>query len=235
MIKSKTVIKKVLRRAKRIIHPPCPPCPLPHAFSQEGEDLILGRVFEAKPEGFYVDVGAHHPTPYSNTYYFYLRGWRGINIDAMPGSMTAFKAGRPRDINLEIAVAENPGKLTYHIFNDPALNTFDPALAKERDGKDIYKIIETKEIEMRPLAQILSEHIPAQETIDFMSVDVEGFDLPVVRSNDWERFSPKYVLAEDFSGETVEEALNSPIAAYLRSLGYLLFGKTAHTQIFRRK
>jgi len=121
-------------------------CTLPHAFSQEGEDLILGRVFEGKSDGFYVDVGAHHPTLYSNTYYFYLRGWRGINIDAMPGSMTAFKAGRPRDINLEIAVAENPGKLTYHIFNYPALNTFDPALAKERHGKDIYKIIERREI-----------------------------------------------------------------------------------------
>ena len=232
------MIKKVLRRAKRIIHPPCPPsqpCPLPHAFSLEGEDLILGRVFEGKSDGFYVDVGAHHPTLYSNTYYFYLRGWRGINIDAMPGSMTAFKAGRPRDINLEIAVAENPGKLTYHIFNYPALNTFDPVLAKERDGKDIYKIIERREIEMRPLAQILREHLPARKKIDFMSVDVEGFDLAVLRSNDWKRFLPTYVLVEDFSGDTVEEALNSPIAAFLRPLGYALFAKTAHTQIFRLK
>jgi FkbM family methyltransferase len=230
----KTIIKKLLRRAG-LVPIRSVTCLLSHAYSQEGEDMVLGRIFERKSDGFYVDVGAHHPIRYSNTYFFYRRGWRGINIDAMPGSMEAFKLNRPKDINLEIAVAEKPGKLAYHIFNDPALNTFDKALARERDGKDIYKIVEVKEIEMRPLAQILADHLPAQQSIDFLSVDVEGLDLAVLRSNDWSRFSPEYVLAEDFSGDTVEEALASPIAAFLRPLGYVLFAKTAHTQIYKRK
>ena len=58
-----------------------------YSFSQEGEDLVLARIFEGKKNGFYVDIGAHHPTRFSNTHYFYRRGWSGINIDAMPGSM----------------------------------------------------------------------------------------------------------------------------------------------------
>jgi FkbM family methyltransferase len=197
--------------------------------------MVLARIFENQPSGFYVDVGAHHPSRFSNTYYFYLRGWRGINIDAMPGSMEAFSATRPGDTNLEIAVAEKPEKLSFHIFNEPALNTFDPTLAKERDGLDHYRVVEVKEIMTQTLAQILSNNLPKGTVIDFMSVDVEGLDLAVLRSNDWKRFPPKYILAEDFSGETIEEALTSPIAAFLRKVGYVLFAKTVHTQIFKRQ
>jgi FkbM family methyltransferase len=226
------LIEKILHRAKSAARPRCT---LPHAFSQEGEDMILARVFEKQPQGFYVDVGAHHPIRFSNTYYFYLRGWRGINVDAMPGSMVAFKNLRPDDINVEIAIGENPGRLEFHIFNDPALNTFDAEIAKQRDGIDHYRIVEIKKVEVRTLAEVLAQYLPSQKSIDFLSVDVEGLDLSVLRSNDWKCFSPTYVLAEDFSGESVEEALNSPIAAFLRPLGYVLFAKTAHTQIYKRR
>src|SRR3954469_4320493 len=75
------------------------------AFSQEGEDLLLARMFEHQSEGFYVDVGAHHPQRFSNTHLLHQRGWRGINIDATPGSMAAFRRARPHDVNLEIAIA----------------------------------------------------------------------------------------------------------------------------------
>ena len=227
-----TLLRRFLRRAKRIVRPDCT---LPHAFSQEGEDLILARVFESQRLGFYVDVGAHHPIRFSNTYLFYLRGWTGLNLDATPGSMAAFRKLRPRDINLEMAIAEEPGTLVFHMFNEPALNTFDPVLAKERDGKDHYRIIETRKIETKTLAWILTEYVYDKQLIDFLSVDVEGLDLAVLRSNDWQLFSPRYVLAEDFSVVSIEETLNSPIATFLRSVGYSLFAKTAHTQVFRQQ
>lgn len=60
------------------------------------------KSFRKKKIGFYVDVGAHHPMRFSNTYFFYRMGWSGINIDAMPGSMKEFKKYRRRDINLEL-------------------------------------------------------------------------------------------------------------------------------------
>ena len=75
------------------------------SYSQEGEDMILMRLFENQKMGFYVDVGAHHPKRFSNTYFFYKLGWKGINVDAMPGSMTAFNRIRARDINIEKPVS----------------------------------------------------------------------------------------------------------------------------------
>lgn len=74
------------------------------SYSQEGEDMILHRIFERQCKGFYVDIGAHHPFRFSNTYLFYKRGWSGINIDAMPGSMNIFNKFRNRDINLEYGI-----------------------------------------------------------------------------------------------------------------------------------
>ena len=79
------------------------------SYSQEGEDLLLRRIFEHQKIGFYVDVGAHHPFRFSNTYLLYKRGWRGINIDAMPGSMRLFRKFRPRDTNIECGVGLGGG------------------------------------------------------------------------------------------------------------------------------
>lgn len=70
------------------------------SYSQEGEDMILRRIFGSQTSGFYIDVGAHHPKRFSNTYFFYKKGWAGINIDAMPGSMKAFQKVRYRDIEI---------------------------------------------------------------------------------------------------------------------------------------
>ena len=204
------------------------------AFSQEGEDLILQRIFAEKKDGFYVDVGAHHPMRYSNTYLFYLQGWRGINIDAMPGSMTPFRRDRPRDINLEVAIARQGGEQrTFHVFNEPALNTFDAALAASRaGGPHDRKIVRTLSVETQRLDDILTAQGLTGKTIDFLSVDVEGLDMEVLQSNDWQKFRPRYVLAECFDVPLTELA-GDETAAYLAGHGYAPFAKTANTVIFR--
>jgi FkbM family methyltransferase len=160
------------------------------SYAQGGEGLILRRIFEYKTTGFYVDVGAHHPFRFSNTYRFYLRGWRGINIDPMPGSMRLFNKFRKRDINLELAVGENEDTLIYYMFNEPALNTFDEGLAKTRDGKNGYYIHTKLPIKVYPLSKILDEYLPREQEIDFLNVDVEGKDFEVIKSNNWNKFRP---------------------------------------------
>src|SRR5687767_14463398 len=80
------------------------------SFSSAGEDMILRHIISSdKRDGFYVDVEAYHPTHQSNTYFFYLYGWRGINIEARPGSRKLFDKVRPRDINLEMGVSAERG------------------------------------------------------------------------------------------------------------------------------
>ena len=77
--------------------------------------MILRVIFAKQQTGFYVDVGAHHPKRFSNTYFFYKKGWYGINIDATPGIMENFKKMRKRDINLNIGISDTTGERDFYI------------------------------------------------------------------------------------------------------------------------
>ena len=197
--------------------------------------MVLARLFEQKRTGFYVDVGAHHPTRFSNTYLFYLRGWQGVNVDAMPGSMEEFRRLRPRDLNIEALISSKKEALKYFVFNEPAMNTCDPELARQRDGLEHFRITETRTIESQALGTVLAKSITPGQDIDFMSVDVEGLDLDVLKSNDWQRFRPTVILTEDYGVLSMEHALKSPIAGFLGEHGYVLFAKTMNTLFFQRK
>jgi FkbM family methyltransferase len=204
------------------------------SYSHEGEDMILRNLFDKQKTGFYVDVGAHHPKRFSNTQFFYKKGWKGINIDAMPNSMSLFNRLRPRDINLEIPVSDKKQKLKYYMFNEPALNCFSKELAEKRDGKDNYKIVSEKVMETSTLEEILEKYLPYGQEIDFMSIDVEGLDLQVLKSNNWKRFRPKFVLVE-ILGSSIKDIANSKEYKYLAGFEYEIFAKTVNTVIFRRK
>ena len=202
------------------------------SYSQEGEDLILNSVFGSQKSGFYVDVGAHHPKRFSNTYIFYRRGWRGINIDAMPGSMVLFKKVRSRDKNLEIPILKERKKMKYYHFNEPALNGFSGELSQQRDGRGDYKVVKVEELEGFPLRDILNKHIKTDaHQIDFMSIDVEGIDLEVLESNDWDHFRPKVLLVE-LRNSSLESVSSDPIYRYLLGKRYFIFAKSAQTVFF---
>jgi FkbM family methyltransferase len=204
------------------------------SYSQEGEDILLARFIDAKKPGFYVDIGAHHPSRFSNTYYFYKRGWHGINIDAMPGSMDLFHKARPRDINLEIAIAQKKGTMEFHTFNEPLLNSGHPDTARRRRKSlnEDKTSINCIEIASDTLDSVLTKNIPKDVKINYMNVDVEGLDLEVLRSNDWSRFRPEYIVVESL-GDSYKSALESKLCSFLESVGYEPMSKLVHTMIFR--
>jgi FkbM family methyltransferase len=197
--------------------------------------MVLSRLFEEKSAGFYVDIGAHHPSRFSNSYLFYLKGWRGINVDAMPGSMKDFRRVRPRDCNIEALVSSRPGTRTYYLFNEPAINTCDDVLARARNGLAHFRLTGTKAIEAKSLAALLEKHLVTDQKIDFMSIDVEGLDLDVLQSNNWDKFVPTVILTEEYSVASLEAAFKSSTALFLRDRGYELFAKTVNTLFFKQQ
>ena len=203
------------------------------SYSQEGEDMILRKIFEKQQPGFYVDVGAHHPKRFSNTYYFYKRGLNGINIDATPGSMKLFYKFRRKDINIESAISKEKKELILYSFDEPAINTFDEALAQQRSIEGKYKLIDEIKIHTKTLSEILGQHLPLDKEIDFLSVDVEGFDLEVLQSNDWNRFRPKFVVVECFGIEKLERITSDEVYIFLTDYNYFFYAKTMNTCIFK--
>ena len=202
------------------------------SYSQEGEDLILERFFEGKEIGFFVDIGAHHPMRFSNTYIFYLKGWRGINVDATPGSMIPFEEKRPDDINLEIGVTKEIGELEYYIFDEPALNTFNKERADYLVKETNFKLKQEKKIKTQPLSKILNEYLPINKKIDFLTIDVEGLDLEILQSNDWEKYKPEIILCEDLNG-SLENIESSKLYQLLHSHNYTLVARSYNTMFFK--
>lgn len=204
------------------------------SYSQEGEDLLLARLFDNRTSGFYVDVGAHHPARFSNTYYFYLRGWSGINIDPKSGFQDTFDRYRPRDINLNIGIGKTSQTLTYYEFNEPALNGFDAELARSRDGLRQYRITGTRDVLVSPLSEVLNRHLPAGQAISFLTVDVEGLDIDVLMSNDWDRYRPEAIVAELQDDIDLVNLASCPMTHYLVSVGYRPESKLVKSVLFKR-
>lgn len=224
-------LRRLYLRINRLLFGAPAPTYFLESYSQEGEDLVLNRLFGDKTAGFYVDVGAHHPKRFSNTFFFYQRGWRGINIDAMPNSMTIFNQERPFDINLEIAIMGEQGLSTYYQFNEPALNGFSESISLGRDGLRDYKIINRTTISGMPLSDVLDKNMPSNTSIDFLTIDVEGLDFDVLKSNDWSRFRPKVILIEILASN-LDSLLSDPISTYLLGMDYRLYAKTLNTVFF---
>jgi FkbM family methyltransferase len=205
------------------------------SYSQDGEDVVLHSLIGSKRTGLYVDVGAYHSKWFSNTYMFYQQGWSGINIDATPGSMLSFLRDRPRDINIEAAVGTSSGQMTFYMFNAPALNTFDRDLMRKRIEKNKKNVVVKEQpISLRTLADVLSEHLAPHQTIDFLSVDVEGLDLDVLHSNDWESFRPAYILTESL-GADIKNLEENDVHRFLTTQNYQIVAKTLRTLVYREQ
>lgn len=204
------------------------------SYSQEGEDMVIRSFFEGMKnyKGFFVDVGAHHPYRYSNTLFFYQNGWRGINIEPTPGAIRLFNTFRRKDTNLNIGISDKKDKLTFYCFNEPALNGFSKEHSKEIDSaSNPYHIIKEVDVETYPLADVLDKYLPAGQKIDFLTIDVEGLDLVVLKSNNWAKYKPSYVMAEDRID--FENLAESDVYNYLKEQGYQLVAKTFRTLFFK--
>ena len=204
----------------------------PH-YSQEGEDILLNRILSPDKAGFFVDIGAHHPIRFSNTYALYRKGWRGINVDATPGSMEMFKKIRPADINIECAVSTTDDPMKFHLFKESALNTFDPSLAQEYIDSG-WALERTVEIKPRSLSSILKEHLPTGKHINLFSIDVEGKELEVLRSNDWHSYCPDLIVLEVLA--TPFASLHShPTVSFLADKGYEPISRLTNSVILQHR
>ena len=196
-----------------------------YSFSQEGEDMILDNLLKFKRGGFYIDIGAYHPRQFSNTMRFYQRGWHGLNVDAMPGSMKLFNRLRPRDINVEAGLSSSNEEMTYYIFKEKALNTFDES-SLERLRQDGFVPIKKISISSYTIMQILDKYVDKNQEIDFMDIDVGGFDEKVISQMDFRKYHPNIIMLEKQGME------NNSI---LEDNGYKLSASTSRTAIYMRE
>jgi FkbM family methyltransferase len=162
------------------------------SFSYNFEDVYIQRLFRGKTDGFYIDVGAAHPTEGSVTRHFYDLGWRGINIEPQDAYFKLLKAERPHDINLQIAVGAREEDRTFFDVGGQGGSTLDASNAKR--GSALGFDVTARSIHLTTLMRVCEAH--AHGPIDFLKIDVEGWEGDVIRGADWQRFRPLLVVVE---------------------------------------
>ena len=92
------------------------------SYSQCGEDIILDYLLKHKEHGTYVDIGANDPRVFSNTYFFYKKGWSGVVVEPNEEKLRLFKFFRRRDTRVQVAI-DKEGIMTLYKFKEDPLNT----------------------------------------------------------------------------------------------------------------
>lgn len=195
------------------------------SFSQGGgDDIQLKKLIKSDSPGVYVDIGCWHPVKASNSYYFYLRGWKGICIDPNPDLKLLFNQYRPKDNFINCAIGLGDEKLTYYQLNDScsAMNTLNYDYIRKNNMENQIKSV--VDVPVYNLKNILERNISEGDRLDFFDIDVEGFDLEVLKSNDWMRYRPKVILIE--TDLSIQNDIDSEIVKYLESVDYIFVAKS---------
>jgi FkbM family methyltransferase len=196
-------------------------------FSQTGEDELVLR-YLPESYGHYVDIGAGQPVCGSNTYHFYKKGWQGICIDPITDNYRMLKLLRKNDRIMNCLVATPKGKMSFYEFVPYEYSTTVPTVAE--------KLLGTEGVRLRQVLQLdvlrLSEFAPAMDpqSPTFFSIDVEGADLEVLKSNDWVKTLPRVICIEEL--ENAEVGRKSLIRDFLENYNYVLMQKTLLSSVF---
>ncbi len=169
--------------------------------------LIAG--FFGSRTGYFVEVGANEPRERSQTYHLEQAGWTGVLVEPQPALADMLRAQRSAKV---FAVAcsgpQNAGQmLPFHVAGPlSSLNreSMAPGAAPEA----------VIEVPIRTLDSILAE-AGAPEQFDFLSIDVEGHEIEVLRGFDIARWRPQLILLEDHVADLAKHR-------YLKAAGYRL-------------
>ena len=195
------------------------------SYSFNSVDLIIDYIFKNKKNGFYLDVGAQHPISNNNTYLIFKKGWHGINIDLDKKNIDLFKIARPNDHNLNYALSDKIEETELFYYHDSSpINTLNKVVSDFQNAK----IKEIKKIKTNTLNNIL-ENLKLNNQIDYMNLDVEGFEEKVLSSFDIKKYKPLVISVEfldlnmkklEFKNNNIQTVLDSNIYKYFIENNY---------------
>jgi FkbM family methyltransferase len=204
------------------------------SYSQSGEDLIIRFIFEALgiEQPSYLDIGAHDPYYISNTALLYSNGSRGINVEPDPQLFSAFLEARPNDINLNIGISTFPGEVNFYKMSTPTLNTLSKDEAERYRDESGYQIESVTKIRVDTIANILSRYCN-EKFPDLLSLDVEGLDLEIIKSLNYQNSLPVVICVETISfSESGGGVKDLTLIQFLESKGYFVYADTYINTIF---
>lgn len=223
----KITLKRIINRLRRALAPGYKK----ESYAQSGEDLIVAQALEGmgitKPS--YLDIGAYHPYHFSNTYLFYKRGASGVCIEPNPDLCALINEKRPRDICFAVGVSPGNGDMTpFYVMRSRTLSTF----SSEAASKLSRSIVDIQALPMTGIATVLQVFLSGVVP-DFLSIDIEGDELGILKKIDWPTFRPKVLCVETLTyTEDKTEKKQTETIKFMVDQGYFIYGDTYINTIF---
>jgi FkbM family methyltransferase len=196
-------------------------------FSQFREDRILEKIFPGKDTGTCVEVSAHDGITGSNTYYFERKGWNAFWSSR--SRMLRAHPAVPHRAGFNCAASSGFGEATFHVAESveswSALDLTESQKEFIRSGKAAIREIR---VIKRTLDDMLTE--AGISAIDFVSIDVEGHELDVLKGFSLDRFRPKIIIVEDNS-----HIAEGNVRGFLEGKGYKNFFRTGVNDWYARE
>ena len=188
-------------------------------YSQHGEELYIWQLLDFKLDGFFIEIGAYDGIRLSNSYFFEKIGWKGILIEAHPELAKQCKVNRPNSITLHTALGSTDGgNINFSVVTGKGgVDTLSFVSANDKQLQRIKSakgIITTVDVPSRNLDSILKEY--EIDNIDFISIDVEGVEIDVLKGINFSKYKPNLLVIEDNSGGS-----DKSVSCYMQQYGYV--------------
>lgn len=202
--------------------------------SQHADDYIAWLLLNKKNRGTVVEVGAFDGVHLSNSYSLEKIGWNSICIEPNPNIYRYLKKQRinSKNVNCAIGSAQAGEKAIFYVEEIGVLSGFNidvDDLRSRYEGRGLeYKDPVPVEVEVKSLISVLDENLDS-DVIDVLSIDVEGFEIEVLDSLDFSKYSPKIVIIEansDVQQSEIENHFNN------LSVDYILIGNSKQNLFF---
>ena len=202
--------------------------------SQFGEDKFILDLFDKDYKGKYLDLGCYHPTRHSNTNILYQNGWTGINIDLNPLTIELFDFMRPKDFNYNIGISSSEEEKELYFINEfNTQNTLDKNQLNFLKNHHNIKDREISKIKLntKKLDTILIDN--NFYNIDFFNIDIEGHELEVIESIDFDKFKFKYICVEMIQHNEMSVSKSKKIKDILNNNNFTIIKKFEFNYIYK--
>lgn len=173
------------------------------SYAQNLEDYHLDLVFGDAARGTYIDVGGGHPVADNVSFWFYLKGWRGLIVEPQEKLARLYAHVRPRDHTVSCLAGRAAGEIEFHVVDK--LHGFSTTVRENAAGAAKFGAgFATIMKPVRPLTDLAAE--AGLTSVDFLKIDVEGAESDVLAGIDFKRLRPRLVLVEAIVPGSMEAA-----------------------------